>query len=136
MNIRYDGSRREGQHSGAEECFDRTMRELHGQALTQVSPQVRARLRAARTAAATERAPMHGWRWVLASGCAAVFALAIGLQWQEQSPASLPTQTAGNEVADDDTDDDVIALATLDESPDLYLWLASNDDTLPVAWER
>lgn len=128
MNIRHDGGRND------DDAFDRAMRELHAQSLTAVSPQARARLRAARTAAGAARAPMRGFGWVLASGCAAVFALTIGLQWRGPSPtAPAPAPTATIDAADDDTDSTV---ATLDENPDLYLWLASNDDTLPVALER
>ena len=127
-----------------DESFDRAMRDLHAQALTRVSPQARARLRAAHTAAdarhAPLRAPMRGLGWVLAGGCAAVFALVIGLQWRGPSPtAHVPTQTAGTEAADDsidspDSTDSVVD--ALDENPDLYLWLASNDDALPNPSER
>lgn len=124
-----------------DESFDRAMRDLHAQALTRVSPQTRARLRAARTAADTrhapQRAPMRGLGWVLAGGCAAVFALAIGLQWRGPSPtANVPTQTAGTEAADDSIDSTDSAVDALDENPDLYLWLASNDDALPNPSER
>ena len=113
-----------------DDTFDRAMRDLHAQALTQVSPRSRARLRAARTAA-THRAPTRGLRWALATGLLAVFALAIGLQWRgPSSTANLPTQTAAIDAAD------FGAVATLDENPDLYLWLASNDDNLPATWER
>lgn len=113
-----------------DEAFDRAMRGLHAQALTQVSARTRARLRASRTAA-IHPAPARGLRWAVAGGFAAIFALAIGLQWR--GPASTgpaPTQTAAIEAVD------YGAVATLDENPDLYLWLASNDDTLPSSWER
>lgn len=130
MNIRPDSNRYDH-----DEAFDIAMRELHAQALMQVSPQTRARLRAARTAAA-QRAPMRGFGWVLASGCAAVFALAIGLQWHRSPGVTVPTQIADTETADYATDGAYGALAALDENPDFYLWLASNDDTLPVALER
>lgn len=113
-----------------DEAFDRAMRGLHGQALTHVSARTRARLRAARTAA-IHPAPARGLRWAVASGFAAIFALAIGLQWWgPASTGQAPTQTAAIDAADYGT------VATLDENPDLYLWLASNDDTLPSSWER
>lgn len=125
MNIRYNHD-----HNDA---FDGAMRELHAQALTQVSPQTRTRLRAARAAAATRQAPTRGLRWALATGFVAVFALAIGLQWRgPSSTANLPTQTAAIEAANDNTGGSV---EVLDENPDFYLWLASND-SLPVAMER
>jgi len=108
--------------------FDQAMRELHAQAVAQVSSPTRARLRAARHAAAT-RESRRGYGWLLASGCAAVFALAIALQLQPR-PASQPDVPPLTEVSaayDADT-----AVAALDENPDLYLWLASNDDALPA----
>lgn len=113
-----------------DESFDRAMRDLHAQALTHVSARTRARLRAARTAA-IRPAPARGLRWAVASGFAAIFALAIGLQWWgPSSTGQAPVQTAAIDAAD------YGAVATLDENPDLYLWLASNDDTLPSSWER
>lgn len=134
MNTRHDGTRHDGGRHDRDEAFDRAMRQRHAQALTQVSAQTRARLRAARTAAVSQRAPMRGFGWALASGCAAIVALAIGLQLRApSSTASLPTQIAATEAASYAIDG---TIDTLDENPDLYLWLAFNDDTLPVAWER
>ena len=72
-------------HDQDDHSFDQAMRRLHMQAVDQVSPATRARLRFARQAATTATA------------------------------------------YDADT-----ALATLDENPDLYLWLASNDDAMPA----
>lgn len=129
MNIRYENNRHD------DDSFDAAMRDLHAQALMQVSPQTRNRLRAARTAAA-QRAPVRGFGWVLASGFAAVFALAIGLQWQGPSGVSAPTPVADSDTVDYVIDGMDTAVATLDENPDFYLWLASNDDTLPGALER
>lgn len=130
MNIRHDKSRLDH-----DESFDTAMRELHAQAVMQVSAQTRARLRTARNAA-VQRAPARGLGWALASGCAAVFALAIGLQWQGSPNATHPTplaDTPGVDSVGDGMDD---AVATLEENPDFYLWLASNDDAMPVALER
>ena len=115
--------------------FDQAMRELHAQAVSQVSSPTRARLRAARQHAASrpgaEREPRRGLNWVLGSGLAAVFAVAIGLQLRPvQAPApaspSAVATTANATTFDADT-----AVAALDENPDLYLWLASNDDAVP-----
>lgn len=131
MNIRHDSNRPD-----QDDAFDAAMRDLHAQALTQVSPRTRNRLRAARTAAAVQRAPVRGFGWVLASGFAAVFALAIGLQWQGSPGITAPARTADTDPVDQVVDGMDAAVATLDENPDFYLWLASNDDTLPVALER
>jgi len=119
--------------------FDNAMRELHANAVSQVSSATRARLRVARHAAArpsTEREPRRGFTWVLGSGLAAVFAVAIGLQLRP-AQAPVPTTSAPSAVASVDTPrnptafDADTAIAALDENPDLYLWLASNDDAVP-----
>jgi hypothetical protein len=118
--------------------FDDAMRALHAQSVSQVSSATRARLRVARHAAArpsAQREPRRGFNWVLGSGLAAVFAVAIGLQLRPaQAPA--PTSSAPPAVASVDTPANPIsfdadtALAALDENPDLYLWLASNGDAV------
>lgn len=115
---------------GDDERFDQAMRELHAQAVTNVSSATRARLRAARRGLPAASDSRRGYGWIVASGCAAVFALAIALQLQPR-PASQPAIPAVAQAPvayDADT-----AMAALDENPDLYLWLASNDDALPVA---
>jgi len=121
-------------HEQNDHDFDQAMRRLHAQAVDQVSPATRARLRVARqtaTTPATAREPRRGW--VLATSFAAVSALAIGMLLRPslQAPAvtsPAPTVAAASTAAyDADT-----ALATLDENPDLYLWLASNDDAMPA----
>ena len=125
MKIRHDNGPQD-----RDDAFDHAMRGLHAQALTQVSPHTRARLREARTAA-NQRAPTRGWHWPLATGLAALVALAIGLQWQAPpSSDNAPARTAAVDPAAYN------ALAALDETPDLYLWLASNDDALAATRER
>jgi len=112
--------------------FDRDMRQLHAIAVSQVSPQTLARLRAARHAAQTAPKRGHAWRWVAATAFSAVLAVALGVQFLPQSgtvPAMQPTVAA---MDDDDVYGD--SLATLDESPDLYMWLASSEAE-PLAME-
>lgn len=113
--------------------FDQAMRALHAQSLASVSSGTRARLRVARHAAAAPagvREPRRGFGWVLASGCAALFALVIGLQLRPTptpvAPTAQPAIAAAPALYDADS-----AMAVLDENPDLYLWLASNDDAMP-----
>ncbi|KRD75464.1 hypothetical protein [Lysobacter sp. Root983] len=114
-------------------AFDEAARALHRRALGELSAPTRARLRLARHAAnADVRAPRRGMGWALASGCAAVFALAIGLQLQRTpQPAALPVAApavAGLPAPEAAAYDSSTALASLDENPDFYLWLASADD--------
>jgi anti-sigma-K factor RskA len=112
--------------------FDRDMRQLHAAAVSQVSPQTLARLRAARHAAQTAPKRVHAWRWVAATAFSAVLAMALGVQFLPQSgtvPATQPTVAVRD---DDDVYGD--SLATLDESPDLYMWLASSEAE-PLAME-
>lgn len=113
-------------------AFDEAARGLHRRALGEISAPTRARLRLARHAAATDvRAPRRGMGWALASGCTAVFALAIGLQLQRGPQAVAPaavTPVAALPAPEAAAYDSSTALASLDENPDFYLWLASDDD--------
>ncbi len=125
--------------STRQEDFDRQARALHAQAVRQVPSRTLEQLRIRRargmpTAATPSRGPrVVGWSL---AACAAVFALAIGLQrpGAEQGPAEAGgarLAAAGSPVTDADSYD---AFATLDEDPDLFLWLASQD-ALPLAME-
>lgn len=113
--------------------FDEAMRDLHREALAAVSPATRQRLRAARTGAAR---PRHGGAWALGASVAAVAALAIGLQLgplpagRGPATAAPPSATAARGAAPSTPVADAGDVATLDENPDLYLWLASNDADL------
>ncbi|MGQ4660075.1 hypothetical protein [Lysobacter sp. F6437] len=128
--------------------FDRDARDCHAQALDHVSPQIRARLREARRAALAPTPTPHRFGWLLAGGtAAAALALMLASQLQTMTSDTVPTPRMAS------TDDAVAApaldplerasqraeidseidgmLAALDENPDLYLWLAANDDALP-----
>lgn len=114
--------------------FDLIARRHYGEALEAIPPRTLARLRAARHATAERASPARGIGWMLAGGCAAVFAMAIALQLQ-LNPTPAPAQTAAAnatiDAAELRSDEAGSAIAALDENPDLYLWLASNDDALP-----
>ena len=102
--------------------FDAAMRQLHESAVDRVSGRTRLQLQQAhrKTPAASPARP-HRLAWPLAASFAAVLALMVGMQlWNEPVPA--PAAAPAN-VADTDADID----AVLEENPDLYLWLASND---------
>ena len=108
-----------------QDTFDRDMRQLHATSVSQLSPQTLARLRAARHGLA-ESAPQrsHSWRWLAASAFSAVLAVAIGVQFLPQSQTA-PTMQPVAATTDNDTY--VGGTTALDENPDLYLWLASQD---------
>lgn len=114
------------------EAFDRDMRKLHGAAVNHISPQTLARLRAARHGIQTASQRGRAWRWMTASAFSAVLAVAIGVQYL---PRSVPVSTTQPAVAAAGTGDDYSdSVATLEENPDLYLWLASSEAE-PLAME-
>lgn len=113
-------------------AFDRGMRQLHATAVAQVSPQTLARLRAVRHAAQTTPKRGHAWRWIAATAFSAVLAVALGVQFLPQSGTVPATQPTVATMDDDDAYGD--SLAALDESPDLYMWLASSEAE-PLAME-
>lgn len=114
------------------EAFDRDMRQLHTTAVANIPPQTLARLRAARHGAQTAPQRGHAWRWISASAFSAVLAVAIGTQFLPRPvPLSTTQPTIAAAGAGDDYGD---SLATLEENPDLYLWLASSEAE-PLAME-
>lgn len=112
---------------------DAALRALYRQAQGSITPATTARLHRARHAAAQRAAPARrGWGLPLATGFAAIFALAIGarmLMPGADAPAATPVLAAAESAAhiDDGVDE---ALAGYDESPDFYRWLAANESTL------
>lgn len=101
--------------------FDRRARALHARSLAALSPRVRAQLHNRRQAAAGHppRQPHH-WSWAAAAVLA--LAVAFGAPWRSvHEPASdvLAARAPAAAAAP--------ALATLDQDPDFYLWLASAD---------
>jgi hypothetical protein len=105
--------------------FDRRARALHGQALAALSPRASAQLhqqRHAALAAGTQPSrPARHWSWASASALA--LALAFVVPWRSQhEPAGDARVAQAQAPAVAGT-----ALATLDQDPDFYLWLASSD---------
>ena len=62
--------------------------------------------------------------------------MVIGLQLRAPAPAVVAPSPVAATTADSATYDIDTAVATLDENPDLYLWLAANDDSLSVDPEQ
>lgn len=123
--------------------FDRAARRHYAAALAALPPRTRASLRTARQAAASTPVG-HRLGWALAGSCAAVFALAIWVQLHRDSlgdappiqhATSAPAMDRGDALAVEGQEFESL-VATLDENPDLYLWLAVNDDALPPPLER
>ena len=99
------------------DTFDARVRQLHAHALVTLSPSTLARLREARHAPSQ---PRRHPAWLLATACSTLLAIGMGLhlyighgQGQGQTQ-KLTTATA--------TDDD-----TMDQNPDLYVWLSSEN---------
>ena len=115
------------QHSEDQRTFDEALRQRHGDAVAHISARTQAQLQQRRRAALSASAPgrprttMRRFAWPVATSFAAILALAVGMQLRQDSVAPVPVAT----VADDD--DLGASFAALDENPDLYLWLASND---------
>lgn len=113
---------------GFDERFDARIRQAHADAVSHLSARTRLQLQLRRGAATTRRKPAatRSFAWPLAAACA-VGALAIGLQLrQPESPGTVPSpDTALATAAPDAGVAD--AWTALDESPDLYLWLESDD---------
>ncbi|MBZ4038617.1 hypothetical protein [Novilysobacter selenitireducens] len=111
-------------------AFDQSMRQRYAQALQALPPSTAGALRAARRTAldpaSHARSPHPALRW--AGAFATVAALALGLRFFEDEPATALTQ----QVAAVDADEFDAAIGALDENPDLYLWLAANDDLPPT----
>ncbi len=132
--------------------IDHIARERHADALAHLSPAVRMRLRPrART-----HAVWRPWGLPLAGAFAALFALAIGVQWRHTTPppsagsavtaasadhaagthpATAPASAgspsasvAAGASAADDTNTPPAALASVEESPDFYRWLGDDDN--------
>lgn len=117
---------------------DSAIRARHAESLEHLSPRVRAQLQQRRRAALAGQAPgasRSPWRFAFPLAAAfAVGALAIGLQLRTpEAPTQVvatPPAPAAQQVAALPGAEDATATATLEENPDLYVWLASDDAAL------
>ncbi|KRG45122.1 hypothetical protein ARC20_00450 [Stenotrophomonas panacihumi] len=101
--------------------FDAHARDLHQAALGALDPATLARLRAARHDA-TQAAPgrRHRGLW-LATACTALLALGLGVHLNLPSPSHTSVSPASSLVASVDADE------VLEQNPDLYVWLGSEN---------
>ena len=113
--------------------FDRHLHDLHATALDHVSPATLARLRAARHGLEQQPRRGRGWRWAATTAFSAVLAVALGVPFLPgTAPTAItPAPLAGAAVTEGEYVD---SLSSLDENPDLYLWLASSEAE-PLAME-
>lgn len=111
--------------------FDTTMRMRYVQSTTQVSPRTRAQLyNRLHAVLAQDARGAHHYRpaWLLATACSLALVFGFGMQWHSgnETPAPTSARPVAAAVTQGKNDNGEL-VATLDESPDLYLWLASDD---------
>ena len=111
----------------SDDDFDRALRARHREAVASLSPRVRAQLQ---QRLRTVQAPVAGMRrrhpaWTLAAACSLAVVLAVGLHRRDADDN--PTRVSAANAAITGSNDNGELVATLDEAPDLYLWLASDD---------
>ncbi len=113
------------------DAFDQAMRQRYAHALNALPPSTAGALRAARRSAldpaSHRRRAGPAWGW--AGAFATVAALALGLRFFESTPAPGPAPQVAAVDAEMELE---AAIGALDENPDLYLWLAANDDLPPT----
>jgi hypothetical protein len=121
-----------GIRPSADDDFDQQLARCHRDAVSQLSARTQAQLQQRLHAVMSPRrhAPRRDGRaWGLAAACALVVVAALGLRWQAlRGNAADPREAivSANPIASA-TPDNGAVLASLDQPPDLYLWLASDD---------
>ncbi|MDQ2702503.1 MAG: hypothetical protein M3Y70_06745 [Pseudomonadota bacterium] len=105
--------------------FDDRARTLHEHSLQALSPRVQAQLHnRLRAAVSAPRGPRHVHRWGLAAAAVLALAIGFGVPWTSIDES---TVAIGNPVAVAEPASPDATLATLEQDPDFYLWLASAD---------
>lgn len=103
--------------------FDTALRQVHAQALEHVPARTLRQLRPQQASSRDATAKPHLFAWPLAATCA--IALVAGGLFLRLPSQPVPGDAASSVVVNEGEPGDVYA--ALDESPELYLWLASND---------
>jgi hypothetical protein len=105
--------------------FDRRARALHEQSLQALSPCVRAQLHnRLQAAVAAAPRPRHVHRWGMATAAALALVVGFGVTW---NGIDEPATSDGPDLATVAAPGASEPLATLEQDPDFYLWLASAD---------
>jgi hypothetical protein len=107
----------------SDERFDRALRAIHSDAVSNVSARTHAQLRQ-RLRSATRPAPSTRHGWQMASALVAL-ALMAGAYWRMTTLPDVPPPAAIATHATDNGD----LVAVIDETPDLYVWLDSDEAT-------
>lgn len=108
-------------HDNRDARFDAAVRQLHATATERISGRTQLQLQQ-RPRTVPVRPASRRFGWPLGASFAAVLALMVGLQLRH-APTPTPATPVAVAVAGNSDDID----AVLDENPDLFLWLASND---------
>jgi hypothetical protein len=118
-----------------DDAFDRALRARHEVALRSLSARTQAQLHKRQHAAvAASRAYRSGRAaWALAAACSLVLVLGVGVRLRPGDGGVSSRVPASVSIVDGANDGGEL-VATLDEAPDLYLWLAS-DDAAALAME-
>ncbi|QCO68256.1 hypothetical protein E4582_07675 [Luteimonas yindakuii] len=119
---------------GPQDRFDHAARRLHDDALRQITPRTLARLRPRSPAAPATALPSRRPAFALAAACVLALAALLGMQLLPEADSPAPanaTMVARQLPAPPQVSD---PLATLEEDPDMFLWLASIE-AQPVAME-
>ena len=129
MNTGHDNDMHDDDtHDKGTRDFDARLRRCHAQAVDRVSPRTFVQLRPQRAASRSPNARTRLHAWPLAATCA--IALVAGGLFLHQNPTQDPAENVTAQpatlIASTDNDPGDV-YAALDESPELYLWLASND---------
>ncbi len=124
-------------HDRHADDFDDTMRARYAESTMQLSARTRTQLHnrlRATLAGNGHKKHDHRPAWLLATASSLALVFGFGMQWRagnEKPPAAVPPVTLvaapGTVVAAQRKGDSGELVAALDESPDLYLWLASDD---------
>ena len=110
-----------------DEEFDRALRAIHADAVSNLSARTRAqlqqRLRSAARPTASRLPGTRRYGWQMASALVALV-LVAGAYWRTSMPGA-PSPAAVATASTDNGD----LVAVIDETPDLYLWLDSDEAT-------
>ena len=123
----------ENQDTLQREDFERALRARYAEATTHLSARTQAQLHN-RLQAAIAQGPRVNTRrpaWLLATACSLALVVVFGMQWRTGRETMLPTTTLPTiptpALVANGSNDSGELVATLDETPDLYLWLQSDD---------